>query len=144
MTKAISLLIVMVLLAAQSLAADKNYTINVLQIKNTVKSNSSQYHHSAYNRLAYWVDTYGPRLWGSNNLELAITDLYTYAVSSGLDNVAMEPVNNFTAWWRGQEKLTLYEPRYFPQDLKISGLGTSVPGNVTGQVIVVRNWTELD
>lgn len=41
------------------------------------------------------------------------------------------------------EKLTLYNPRYFPTELKIIGLGNSVSGNVTGDVIVVRSWNEL-
>ena len=45
-------------------------------IKDSVEDPSSEFHGSSFNRLAYLVDTYGPRLWGSQSLELAIQDLY--------------------------------------------------------------------
>lgn len=31
--------------------------------------------HSSWNRLAYLTDTYGPRMWGSEVLEMAIDEM---------------------------------------------------------------------
>lgn len=39
---------------------------------------------------------------------------------------------------------TLYDPRPVPQKLELIGLGTSIAGNVKAEVIVVRNFSELD
>lgn len=61
-----------------------------------------------------------------------------------MDNVGLEPVTNFQTWWRGKEKLTLYDPRPYPQDLKLIGLGRSVPCNITAEVVVVDSWDDLD
>ena len=51
------------LLLPATLAAEKNYT----QFVNTLKDKITQapFKHAAYERLAYIVDTYGPRIWGS-------------------------------------------------------------------------------
>lgn len=116
----------------------------MLKIAAAVKQNASQYHHAAYERLAFWSDSYGPRLWGTPNQEAALIYLKGYAVQAGLENVALEPVSNFSTWWRGQEKLTLYDPRPFPSDLKVIGLPTSVSCNVTGEVVVVTSWEDLE
>ncbi|EAR91471.1 plasma glutamate carboxypeptidase (macronuclear) [Tetrahymena thermophila SB210] len=111
-------------------------------LKDVVEDPASQFHHSAYRRLAYLVDTYGPRLWGSQSLELAIQDLANQIKEDGID-VRLEPVRNFTKWVRGQESLTLFEPRPFPQKLKMIGLGRSVGGNVTADAVVVTSFDDL-
>lgn len=56
----------------------------------------------------------------------------------------MEAVSNFTKWVRGEEQLTLYDPRPVPQKLSLIGLGGSVAGNVRAEVVVVKNKDELD
>lgn len=48
-------------------------------------------------------------------------------------------------WVRGEEKITMLEPR--EKDIALLGLGRSVstpPGGVTGEVLVVANFTELE
>lgn len=47
----------------KALTAEKDYTDLVLALKD--KINSAPFKHSAYDRLAYITDTYGPRMWGS-------------------------------------------------------------------------------
>lgn len=49
---------------------------NFQKIKNAVKNETSPFHHASYKRLAYIVDTFGPRLWGSLSEQLAINELY--------------------------------------------------------------------
>jgi len=66
------------------------------------------------------------------------------AHNEGFDNVHLESVTNFTKWIRGEEQLTLYEPRPVPQKLALIGLGGTVSGNVKAEVIVVKNYSELD
>ena len=66
------------------------------------------------------------------------------ARNEGFDSVRLEPVTNFTKWVRGDEQLTLYDPRPVPMKLNMIGLGTSVAGNVKAEVIVVRNYSELE
>ena len=56
----------------------------------------------------------------------------------------LEPVTNFTKWVRKEESLTLRDPRPSPWPLKVIGLGWSVSCNVSAEVIVVANWSELD
>lgn len=124
--------------------AEKNYTEQITNINSLVKNSSGLYHHRAYNRLAYFSDTFGPRLWGSDVLELAINDLKRQADEEGFDNVRLEPVTNFTKWIRGEESLILQSPRQNYCPLKVIGLGWSVPCNVTAEVIVVKDFDELE
>lgn len=112
-------------------------------IKNSVEDPNSKFHHSSFNRLAYLVDTYGPRLWGSESLELAINDLKQQIADEGVD-VRLEPVTGFTKWVRGEESLTLFDPRPFPTKLKLAGLGRSVPGDVQAEAIVVTSFDDLE
>lgn len=48
-----------------------DYSKQVLKIYDAVTKNP-QFRHASWNRLAYIVDTFGPRLWGGAALELAI------------------------------------------------------------------------
>ena len=52
------------------------YNGNIELIRTTVKSENSELHHLAYNRLAYIVDSFGPRMWGSKSMALALEELY--------------------------------------------------------------------
>jgi carboxypeptidase Q len=121
-------LFITVLLLALSLQglAEKDYTDFVKSLKD--KIGQAPFKGSAYNRLGYLVDTYGPRMWGSVALEQAIYDLASQANKVGFENLRLEEVKNFTKWVRGNESLTLYSPRPVPQKLGLIGLGSSISG----------------
>lgn len=112
-----------------ALPAEKDYTDFVKDLQQKIQQ--APYKHSAYDRLAYITDTYGPRMWGSMALEQCIYEIASMASKIGFDNVRLEPVKNFTKWVRGTESLTLLSPRPKPVNLDIIGLGGSVAGNVT-------------
>jgi len=56
------------------------------------------------------VDTFGPRLWGSKQLELAIEHLKEETKET-FGNLETDKIDNVVKWVRGKESLTLYEPR---------------------------------
>ena len=64
--------IAVLLLALTAVLAEKNYTDFVKQIKANIENKTGDFYHSAYKRLAFISDTYGPRLWGSQTLEIVI------------------------------------------------------------------------
>jgi carboxypeptidase Q len=108
------------------IAAEKDYTSVIKQFQSAMKS--ELFKHSAYDRLAYISDTYGPRMWGSKTLETVIEEMANMAEKEGFDNVHLEPVRNFTKWIRGKEELIIYSPRPNPQKLDLIGLGDSISG----------------
>ena len=77
---------------------------------------------TAYNRLAYICDTFGPRLSGSKNLENAIDWVLAEMEKDGLSNVHGERVK-VPVWIRGKESAKLIKP--FAKDLAILGLFAS-------------------
>lgn len=62
----VKLFLLVLLLTAVS--AEKDYTDLVKFLKDQIQNKSSPFYHSAYDRLAYISDSYGPRLWGSQTL----------------------------------------------------------------------------
>ncbi|MGI9175081.1 MAG: M28 family metallopeptidase [Rhodothermales bacterium] len=99
---------------------------------------------SAYNRLAYLVDTFGPRFSGTDNLERAIDWILEEMTGDSLENVRGEEVM-VPHWVRGDEALTLLEPR--EEVLQVLGLGGSVGTGAEGieaDVLVVGSFDELD
>ncbi|KAK7116317.1 carboxypeptidase Q-like [Littorina saxatilis] len=99
--------------------------------------------NQTYKRLAEFVDKFGSRLTGSQNLENAIDYMLNTLRSDGLENVHGEPVT-VPHWVRGEESAELLQPRSHP--LAILGLGYSVgtpPEGITAQVLVVRSFDEL-
>ena len=99
---------------------------------------------TAYNRLGYMCDTFGPRLSGSKNLENAINWILKEMKSDGLENVRGEKVAVPT-WIRGEESATLLSP--FKKELSMLGLGGSIAtprGGLKAEVIVVNDWDELE
>lgn len=116
----------------------------VASIKQTVLDPESPHHHAAYKNLAYISDTYGPRMWGSENMAVALEYLKTEVEKMGFDKVTMDPLEDIQTWERGAESLTLFEPRAVPQPLNMIGLGLSQPGDVKAEVVVVKNFDELD
>lgn len=98
---------------------------------------------AAYERLGTLVDTFGPRLSGSEALERAIDWVLAEMKTDGLENVRGEPVM-VPHWVRGDESLTLLEPR--EQPMAMLGLGGSIgtgPKGLTGEVLVVGSFDEL-
>ncbi len=98
---------------------------------------------TAYKRLEYLCDTYGPRLSGSKNLEKSIEWILKKMEEDNLENVKGYRVKVPT-WVRGQESATLMKP--FKRNLSMLGLGGSIStpkAGIASEVIVVKNFDEL-
>ena len=99
---------------------------------------------TGWNRLAFIGDRIGHRLSGSAALEKAIQWAAEEMRRDGLDNVRTEKVM-VPHWVRGAESVTLIEP--VERNLNMLGIGNSVgtgPDGVTADVVVVRDYDELD
>ncbi len=99
---------------------------------------------TAYNRLAYLFDTFGPRLSGSKNLENAINWILKEMKKDGLVHVQGERVKVPT-WIRGEESITLLKP--FKKDLTMLGIGGSIAtpkAGIVAEVMVVNDFKELE
>ncbi|BCS32789.1 peptidase M28 [Luteitalea sp. TBR-22] len=97
-----------------------------------------------WDRLAELCDTFGSRLTGSRNLELAIDWAAEAMRRDGLDRVRLQPTRA-PHWVRGDESLELVTPA--PSPLVMLGLGGSVgtPGDgITAPLLVVRSFDELN
>ncbi|XP_008846086.1 carboxypeptidase Q-like [Nannospalax galili] len=97
----------------------------------------------SYERLELLVDTVGPRLSGSKNLEKAIQIMYQNLKQDGLENVHLEPVK-VPHWERGEESAVMLAPRI--HKMAILGLGSSIgtpPEGITAEVLVVTSFDEL-
>ncbi|ELV14202.1 Plasma glutamate carboxypeptidase [Tupaia chinensis] len=88
----------------------------------------------SYERLALLVDTVGPRLSGSKNLEKAIQIMYQNLQENGLDNVHLEPVK-IPHWERGEESAVMLQPRI--HKMAILGLGSSIGTPPEGTVCLL-------
>lgn len=58
----------LVLLISVAVQAEKDYTDVVKLLKTSMENQTGPFYHSAYDRLAYISDTFGPRMWGSQVL----------------------------------------------------------------------------
>lgn len=99
--------------------------------------------HQVYNRLATFVDTFGSRIAGSENLETAIDYMLGALKNDSLDNVHGEEVN-VPHWVRGNESAQMIMPR--SHSIALLGLGGSVgtpPDGITATVLVVQSFDEL-
>ena len=98
---------------------------------------------TAYKRLGYMCDSFGPRFSGSKNLEKAISWIIKTMKSDGLSNVEGQYVKVPT-WVRGKETANLLQP--FKKDLNILGVGGTVStpkGGITSRVVVVNDSLDL-
>ncbi len=123
--------------ASQPVAADYRETADRI-------IRAAQADSFGYERLAHLTDTFGPRLSGSDNLERAVAWIVQEMQSDGLDAVRTEPVM-VPYWHRGEERLTMLEPR--PHTMPLLGLGGSIgteAGGVEAEVLVVRSFEELE
>ena len=99
--------------------------------------------NESYNRLAEFVDRFGSRISGSQNLENSLDYILAKLKEEGLENVHGEEVN-VTHWVRNEEYARMLLPR--EHDIAIMGLGNSVgtpPEGITADAIVVSSFDEL-
>jgi carboxypeptidase Q len=98
----------------------------------------------AWDRLAELCDTFGSRLTGSRNLELATAWAAEAMRKDGLDRVRLQKTMG-PRWVRGAESLEIVEP--VPSPLVMLGLGGSVatpPDGLTAPLLIVRSFDELN
>ena len=134
----LSILLFMISVALSNSIKEK-YTDVSLRIISEALSDST-----AYERLAYLCDTFGPRLSGSNNLEESINWILKEMKKDGLDEVQGERVK-VPSWKRGNESVRLLRP--FKKELAMLGLGSSVKTprtGITADVVVVNDFNELE
>ena len=97
----------------------------------------------AWDRLAELCDTFGSRLTGSRNLELATTWAVEAMRNDGLARVRLQKTKG-PQWVRGEESLDIVDPA--PSPLVLLGLGGSVatpPDGLTAPLLIVRSFDEL-
>jgi carboxypeptidase Q len=125
---------------AQSEPADITETYRPISEKIIKAATDSDY---AYQRLAVLVDTFGPRLSGSENLENAIDWVLEELKSDGLEEVHGEPVM-VPHWVRNEESLSMTYPR--PHQMAMLGLGGTIgtpEEGIEAEVLVVNDFIEL-
>ncbi|MFW5973017.1 MAG: M28 family metallopeptidase, partial [Bacteroidota bacterium] len=99
---------------------------------------------NGWERLAYMVDTFGPRLSGSENLERSIDWALAELTADGFENVRGDEVM-VPHWVRGEERLTMIAPRI--ADMRLLGLGRTVATPAEGiraEALVVSSFEELE
>ncbi len=100
--------------------------------------------NDAYLKMEELCDGIGHRLAGSPGLDKALRWAAATLAKDGMENVRLEPVT-VPHWVRGQESLTLLEPR--SGDLPILGLGGSVgtgADGITAPVVTAGDKEHLD
>ena len=122
---------------------NNDYQKSTSLIKESVENNPL-FISSAYNKTAYLVDTFGPRLWGSQPLQDAVEYLKQELIKEGFQNVKLEPNPNSIHWVRGKESLTMLSPRKYATNIPMTGLGKSIGGNVTGELIIFQTFEEIE
>lgn len=99
----------------------------------------------AWDNLAQMVDTYGPRVTGSQGLELSLDWIEQKAQAEGL-RVYTESVD-VVNWVRGSESLTFTIANRENIAIPILGLGLSIGTDgapITADLIVLTSWDQLD
>ena len=104
--------------------------------------------HQAYNKTVLIANEFGSRMYGSNNLNLALRKIKKMMISDGFTNVKLEEIYDVPIWTRGEEYLSIILAEGQGKDtikikLNMLGLGYSVGGNITAQIVMVRNFNEL-
>jgi carboxypeptidase Q len=98
----------------------------------------------AWERLAEFVDEFGPRLSGSESLEESLDWILQRMAEDGLENISGEPVM-VPRWVRGNESAELVHP--WPKSMAMLGLGGSIgtpPEGIRAEVLVVETFSELE
>ena len=98
---------------------------------------------TAYKRLGYMCDVFGPRLSGTKNLENAIKWIIKEMKKDGISNVRGDRVR-VPVWIRGDESIKLIKP--YEKKLNTLGIGGSVStpkGGIKGEVVVVNDYIDI-
>lgn len=118
--------------------SERYHEVSERIVKETMSANDS------WRKLEVLCDEIGHRLSGSAALEKAVKWAADEMRRDGHENVRLEPVM-VPKWVRGQESITLLEPR--KDNLFMIGLGGSVgtpPEGITAQVVSVKDEKELE
>lgn len=105
--------------------------------------NAALYDETSFERLTYFVDTFGHRLSGSESLERSIDWIMDELERGDLQNAHTQDVM-VPHWVRGNEYAKLKAPR--TKNLPMLGLGSSIstPKNgIEAEVLVVSSFEEL-
>ncbi|CAB3256708.1 unnamed protein product [Arctia plantaginis] len=105
---------------------------------------NGDFKRKTYDELAIFVDKFGARPSGTQVLEDSIDYMIELSRKEGLEDITTEEVV-VPRWERGEEKLTMVEPRI--KNMVILGLGRSVstpPEGITAEVVVVKSFDELE
>ncbi|KAF9809885.1 hypothetical protein SFRURICE_002115 [Spodoptera frugiperda] len=97
-----------------------------------------------YDELAKFVDKFGARPSGTEVLEKSIDYMIELTKKEGINEIITEEVK-VPLWERGEEKITMLEPR--EKDIALLGLGksaTTPAEGLTGEVVVIRDFEELE
>ncbi|XP_035431688.2 carboxypeptidase Q isoform X1 [Spodoptera frugiperda] len=97
-----------------------------------------------YDELAKFVDKFGARPSGTEVLEKSIDYMIELTKKEGINDIITEEVK-VPLWERGEEKITMLEPR--EKDIALLGLGksaTTPAEGLTGEVVVIRDFEELE
>lgn len=98
---------------------------------------------TAYKRLGYMCDVFGPRFTGTKNLESAIKWIIKEMKKDGISNVRGDRVR-VPVWIRGNESIDLIKP--YNKKLNTLGIGGSVStpkGGIKGEVVVVNDYIDI-
>jgi len=99
---------------------------------------------TAYNLIESLTTEIGPRLAGSPADAAAVTWAINKLKAMNFDKVSLEPVT-FRRWVRGVETAEIVAP--FPQPLKITALGRTIPtpeDGITGEIVHFATIEDLD
>ncbi|CAH2979585.1 unnamed protein product [Chilo suppressalis] len=97
-----------------------------------------------YDELAKFVDKFGARPSGTDTLEQSIDYMIQLTHDEGFEDITTEELE-VPHWTRGQEEVTMLEPRI--KNMAVLGLGRSISTateGITAQVVVVKNFDQLD
>ncbi|CAJ0914485.1 unnamed protein product, partial [Mesorhabditis belari] len=87
------------------------------------------------------VDDFGPRMAGTMALENTIDAIAQKLRIEGFQNVHTEPVPGIPHFVRGEDRVTLLEPRRL--DLNILAIPGCQPGHVRGQAVVLESFDDF-
>ncbi|XP_063823581.1 carboxypeptidase Q-like [Ostrinia nubilalis] len=105
---------------------------------------SGPYKGKTYQELAKFVDKFGARPSGTEVLEHAIDYMIQLTRDENIDDITTEELT-VPRWARGEEELTMLEPRV--KNMALLGLGPSVstpPEGITAEVVIVKSFADLD
>nr|XP_053631515.1 carboxypeptidase Q-like isoform X1 [Cherax quadricarinatus] len=128
-------------LTTELVAEIKGYQEDVNKIIDYVVH--GDYKGQTYKMLAELVDTFGPRMTGSGQLEAAIDWILKVSETAGLENTHTEDVA-VPHWVRNTESAWMTLPRL--HKLNVLGLGSSVatpPEGIKAEVLVVKDFDDL-